>query len=80
MTNAPLLAHYNSMRAHSELFVKKEIALNLLTDMLTLYLRIRSHAYAKNKQQEYKVQKDATRSKSLRKERKRENPSLESGH
>jgi len=55
MTNVPLLDNYNLMRARSELFVKKEIALNLLNDMLALYLRIRSHSYAKNKQQEHKV-------------------------
>ena len=80
MSNAPLVAYFNSMRAKSELPVKKELALKLLEDMLSLYLRIRSHSFAKNKQQEYKVNKDATRKKSLRTERKRENPTLDSGH
>ena len=80
ITNAPLLAYYSSMRSNSELFVEKEISLNPLTDMLILYLRVRSHAYAKNKQQEYKVDKDATRAKSLRKERKDKNPSLDYLH
>ena len=80
MSNAPLVAYFNNMRAQSELHVKKEVALNLLEDMLSLYLRIRSHSFAKNKQQNLKVNKDATRAKSLRTERKRENPTLESGH
>ena len=80
MSNAPLVAYFNNMRAQSELPVKKEVALNLLEDMLSLYLRIRSHSFAKNKQQNFKVNKDATRAKSLRTERKRENPTLESGH
>ena len=78
MSNAPLVAYFNSTK--SELPVKKELALKLLEDMLSLYLRIRSHSFAKNKQQEYKVNKDATRKKSLRTERKRENPTLDSGH
>lgn len=80
LSDAPLVAYFNNMRARSELHVKKEVALNLLEDMLSLYLRIRSHSYAKNKQQNFKVNKDATRAKSLRTERKRENPTLESGH
>lgn len=80
MADAILIAYYSSMRRSSELFVKKEIALNLLADMLTLYIRIRSHSYARNKQQEHKVNKDATKTKSLRTERKRATPSLDSGH
>jgi len=80
MSDAPLVAYFNNTRVQSELPVKKEVALNLLEDMLSLYLRIHSHSFAKNKQQNFKVNKDATRTKSLRTERKRENPSLESGH
>ena len=38
MSNAPLVAYFNNMRAQSEVPVKKEVALNLLEDMLSLYL------------------------------------------
>ena len=80
MAKPSVLVYYNTMRRRSELFVKKEIALNLLADMLSLYIRVRSHSYAKNKQQEHKMNKDTTKAKSLRTERKRANASLESGH
>lgn len=80
LDNTILIAFYSSIRRRSELLVKKEIALNLLADMLALYIRIRAHSYARNKQQEHKVNKDATKTKSLRTERKRATPSMDSGH
>ena len=49
LSDARLVAYFNTMRAKSELPVKKELALNLLEDMLSLYLRIRSHSVAKNR-------------------------------
>lgn len=80
MKDPSLLVHYGSLRRNTEIKVKKEIALDLLHDMLTLYVRIRSHSYAKNKQQEHKMAKDAMKAKSLRTEIKRVSANLESGH
>ena len=80
MADAPLLAYYSILRNDSELEVTKEISLNLLTDMLTLYIRVRAHSYAKKKQQEHKVSKDTTKARSLRTEIKKTSDTLESGH
>jgi len=36
-----VLAYFGSLRRSCDIDVKKEIALNLLEDMLTLYIRVR---------------------------------------
>ena len=56
--------------------MKKEIGLNLLEDMLTLYIRVRAHSYARDKQQLHKVSKNKTKNRSLRTEIKKQSSSL----
>eukprot|EP00111_Clytia_hemisphaerica_P012461 TCONS_00036563-protein len=80
MANPFLLANFNSIRHKAETPVKKEIAMNLLDDLLTLYVRIRSHSFAKDKVQSHKMAKNVTKSKSLRGEIKRKSSSLDNGH
>ena len=50
-----VLGCFGDMRRSAEEKVSKEISLNLLEDMLTLYIRVRSHSYAKDKQQHHKL-------------------------
>lgn len=80
LENMFILAYFNGVRKSSEEVVKKEIGLNLLEDMLTLYIRLRSHSYAKDKQQTHKITKDKTKSRSLRTEIKKKSSNLDTGH
>ena len=41
--------------------VDKEIAINLLEQLLLLYIRVRSHSYAKNKKEAHKARKKCTK-------------------
>ena len=80
MENAYLIACFNFVRKKSDITIKKEIGLNLLEDMLTLYIRVRAHSYAKDKQEEHKMAKNRTKARSLRTEIKRQSSSLDTGH
>ena len=51
-----VLSNFSKMKNASSEDVKKEVAFNLMEDLLTLYIRVRSHSYAKDKQQIHKIQ------------------------
>ena len=53
---------------------------NLLEEMLTLHIRIRSRSYTKDQIQKCKIEKNSLKSHSLRTERKKAEPSIDSGH
>lgn len=80
LKDAYLVACFNSIRSSCSQEVKKEIALNLIEDMLILYIRVRAHSYARDKQQLHKMSKSKTKDRSLRTELKKESSSLDSGH
>jgi len=80
MNDAMLLAYFSGIRKSCELNVKKENALDLLEDMLTLYIRVRSHSFAKDQQQLHKKTKGETKTRSLRTEIKKASSSLDKGH
>ena len=80
MSDSYLVSCSNKIRNNSAIVVKKEIAFNLIEEMLTLYIRVRSHSYAKDQQQKHKSEKSSLKSRSLRTERKKADPSLDSGH
>jgi len=52
----------------------------MLEDMLTLYIRVRSHSFAKDQQQLHKKTKGETKTRSLRTEIKKASSSLDKGH
>ena len=55
MKDTWLLVNFSRLRRNSADPIKKEVALNLLEDLLTLYIRVRAFSYAKDKQQKYKI-------------------------
>ena len=75
-----LISLFGNIRESREIKVKKEIAINLLSDMLMLYIRVRSHSYAKDKIQCHKMDKDSSKSRSLRTEIKKATTALDGGH
>ena len=80
LEDSSVLIYFNSIRRTADLDVKKEICVNLLEDMFILYLRCRSHSYAKDQQQIHKSSKDKIKNRSLRIEIKKTTSNLESGH
>ena len=75
-----MLANVSQIRHCSPDKIKKEVALNLLTDLLTLYIRVHGFSYVKDKLQAYKIQKSKTKSRSLRTSIKKQSTSFEQGH
>ena len=60
--------------------VDKEVAKNLLENLVLLYIRVRSHSYAKKLKESHKVYKKASKKRSLRTELKLSTSSTEHGH
>ena len=66
LTDSYVPIHFSKLRDDSPDSIKKEIAFNLLEDLLTLYLRVRVFSFVKNKAQICKIQKSKTKSRSFR--------------
>ena len=60
--------------------VNSEIGLNLLEQMLTLFVRLRTFSYAKDTREKYKAAKKLSRKRSLRTEIKQASCSTDGGH
>ena len=60
--------------------IQKEIALNLLEDLLTLYIRVRTFSFVKDKLQAFKISKTQTKSNALRTAIKKKTSTSEQGH
>ena len=54
--------------------------MNLLEDILSLYIHTRTFSYMKDKQQLYKMKNDKLMSKSLRTDLKQKTADLDQGH
>ena len=75
-----VLVNVNKIRRVGDTPIKKEVAMNLCKDLLILYIRVRSHSYAKDQQQKHKIAKVSLKARSLRTERKKADGNLDTGH
>ena len=66
MEKCMMLERFAKVRRSSPDNIKKEIAFNLLEDLLTLYIRVRTFSYVKDKVQAFKIRNSKTKSRSLR--------------
>ena len=67
MTNLTVLTHAAAViRNKSSDLIKKEIALNILEDLLKLHILVRSFSFAKDQQQAFKITQAKIKSRSLR--------------
>ena len=66
MENCMVLESFAKVRRNSPDNIKKEIALNLLEDLLTLCIPVCTFSYVKDKVQAFKIRKSKTKSRSLR--------------
>lgn len=79
LANPIILSCLSSICSSAEVKICKEMRLNLLEQMLTLFIRVRAFSYAKDIRQEHKRLKKASHQKSLRTELKRSSSNLEQG-
>ena len=75
-----LLSSYAVICSDAEHQTTEEFSMNLLEHLLTIYLRVRSFSYAKDKVQQHKITNRASKKRSLRTEIKKSTSSLEQGH
>ena len=75
-----LLAQYHKVYGCVDPKVSKENALNLLEQLISLYLHIRSQSFAKDITESYKTKSKKSKERSLRTSIKRASGSLEFGH
>ena len=66
MENCMVLKRFAKVRQSSPDNIEKEIVFNLLEDFLTLYIRVRTFSYVKDKVQAFKIRNSKTKSRSLR--------------
>ena len=67
MKNPIIHENMSKIRSKStDTIVKREIALNLLQDLLTLYIRVRTFSFAKGQIQSHKIKQSRLKSRSLR--------------
>ena len=80
LTNIEILANYSIVCNATAEKVEKEVSSNLLEQMLTLYVRLRSFSYAKDKVQHHKIVAKKIKTRSLRTEIKKASLNLDKGH
>ena len=71
MVNSEILINYYGVYNDTPEEVEKEVALNLLDHILTLYIKVGALSYAKKKVEMHKIQRNISISHSIRTERKK---------
>lgn len=80
LKNSVILSNYRSICHAIEPKVSKEISFNLLEQMLTLFVRVRTFSFAKDIREKHKAIKRSVKKRSLRTEIKQSSSSTEGGH
>ena len=78
--NSYILSNYTTIRDLSTEKVSKEVALNLLENIIMLYVRVRVFSLVKDNRELHKMEAKKKRLKSLRTEIKKASQSLAKGH
>ena len=80
VNNPSVLCNFNKIRNECSEKVSKEVALNLLDHLITLYIRVRTFSLVKDKYEIHKIASKRKKTKSLRTEIKKSSSSLDQGH
>ena len=72
-----MLVNFSKILHSSSDKIQKEMALNLLEDLLTLYIRVHTFSFVKDKLQAFKISKSQTKSNALRTAIKKKTSTLE---
>lgn len=71
VSNSDVLSYATNIESNSDIVVEKEALLDFLEQIVLLYVRVRSHSFAKDKVQKHKEEFRIKKAKSLRTELKR---------
>lgn len=80
LKNCIVLANFSKIRNSCTQEIEKELSLNLLEDLLCLYIRARTFSHVKQKRDNYKLESKKQKMNSLRKSIKKSSSALEMGH
>ena len=76
-----ILSYFRNVYSSVDPKVSKEVSLNLLEHIVGLYVRVRSFSHAKDVKERYKLSKNITKQKALRKEIKKKSSTTDGeGH
>ena len=75
-----VLSNFSVLRSMATEKVDKEMSLNLLYDLFTLYIRLRTFSFVKQKKEKFRIETKKMKMDSLRKSIKKSSSSLEMGH
>ena len=75
-----VLYDYNDICSNSNLKINKEVSMDLLEHMVTIYFRVRTFSYAKDIREKHKISKKQAKKRSLRTEIKKSSSSTDKGH
>ena len=77
LQHSDLLSHFSKVRSRAEQKAEKDIAMDLLEDMVTLFIRVRAFSYAKDCQERHKIK---SKERYLRTSTKKKSSCLDQGH
>ena len=77
MKDSSVLSNYSIVRSLAAEKVNKEVALNLLEDLLTLYIHVRTFSFVNQKKEKFKLEAKKQKMNSLRKSIKKSSSTLE---
>ena len=80
MKHVHILSPWSILRQKCSMHVEKELSLNLLQDILILYVRACTFSYVKQRKDKYKLRSKKMKERSLRTTIKKSSLSLEMGH
>ena len=80
LKDSSVLSNYNNICLNASLKISKEVSLDLLEHMVTIYFRVRTFSYAKDIREKHKVSKKQAKKRSLRTEIKKSSSSADKGH
>ena len=80
LRNSSVLCNFNKLRNITTEKVSKEIAFNLLEQLVLLYIRVRTFSWVKSRNDLEKIKSKKKKVRSLRTEIKKASSTLENGH
>lgn len=80
LKNCFILCCFSTLRNKCSVKITKELSLNLLQDLLTLFVRARTFSYVQQKRDKFKMDNKLKRMKSLKTSIKKLSSSLDMGH
>lgn len=80
LQHSEILSQFSKVRSKAEQKADKDVAMDLLEDIITLFIRVRAFSYAKDCQERHKIKSKKAKERSLRTSIKKKSSCLDQGH